>query len=108
MNKKICDSKAVIQVIGSIYQNPELLDNEQYSFNEDDFPMDFHKVMFGSIYNLHALGAKSITVNTIEEANHYYSNKLLEFCPDCCNEFVQWFEKKGNLIDLSNQLDNYK
>lgn len=63
------------------------------------------------IYNEHKDNKKIngvLTVNTVEEAHQYYSNKLLEFCPDCCNEFVQWFEKEGNLIDLSNRLDNYK
>ena len=67
MTTKYVDTKAIIQVIGSIYQEPSLIDNENYNFNEDDFPTDFHKVMFGCIYNLHALGAKNITVNTIED-----------------------------------------
>lgn len=49
-----------------------------------------------------------LTANAVEEAHHYYSGKLLEFCPECCNEFVQWFEKKGTSIDLSNQVENYK
>lgn len=67
MSSKYVDTKAIIQVIGSIYQEPSLIDNENYNFNEDDFPTDFHKVMFGCIYNLHVLGAKNITVNTIED-----------------------------------------
>ena len=64
---KYVDIAAVIQVIGSIYKNPMLLENENYFFNEDDFTEEFHKILFGSIYNLHALGAKEISVNTIED-----------------------------------------
>ena len=67
MKSNYIDQKSIIQVIGSIYQNPNLLDEEQYNFNEEDFPGEFHRIMFGSIYNLHALGAKDITVNTIED-----------------------------------------
>ena len=64
---KYIDLSATIQVIGCIYQNPSLLDDERYFFNEDDFIEEFHKILFGSIYNLHALGAKEVNVNTIED-----------------------------------------
>ena len=64
---KYIDVSAIIQVIGCIYQNPSLLDNENYFFQEDDFTEEFHKILFGSIYNLHALGAKDVSINTIED-----------------------------------------
>lgn len=65
--KKYTDISATIQVIGCIYQNVSLLDDEKYFFNEDDFTEEFHKILFGSIYNLHALGAKNVNVNAIED-----------------------------------------
>ena len=65
--KKYTDISATIQVIGCIYQNVSLLDDEKYFFNEDDFTEEFHKILFGSIYNLHALGAKDVNVNAIED-----------------------------------------
>jgi len=65
--KKYTDISATIQVIGCIYQNVSLLDDEKYFFNEDDFTEEFHKILFGSIYNLHALGAKEVNVNAIED-----------------------------------------
>ena len=64
---KYIDITAIIQVIGCIYQNPSLLDNEKYFFNEEDFTEDFHKILFGSIYNLYIQGAKEISINTIED-----------------------------------------
>lgn len=64
---KYVDTASIIQVIGCIYQNPSLLDNENYFFNEDDFTEEFHKILFGSIYNLHILGAKDISINAIED-----------------------------------------
>ena len=67
MKSNYIDTKAIIQVIGSIYQNPSLLDEPDYKFDKDDFPQEFHKIMFGSIFNLHALGAESINQNTIED-----------------------------------------
>ena len=67
INTKYVDTSSLIQVIGCVYQNPSLLDNENYFFNEDDFTEEFHKILFGSIYNLHMLGAKTITINAIED-----------------------------------------
>ena len=67
MKSNYIDTKAIIQVVGSLYQNPALLDEGQYKFNPEDFPQEFHRVMFEAIYNLHALGAQVITQNTIED-----------------------------------------
>ena len=67
MSSKYVDIAAIVQVIGNIYQTPALLDNDNYTFIEEDFTEEFHKVLFGSIYNLHALGAKEINLNTIED-----------------------------------------
>lgn len=65
---KYVDTTAVINVLAGVYVNPSLLDNEGYYFNEEDFSdNEFHETLFGAIYNLHALGAKEITINAIED-----------------------------------------
>lgn len=64
---KYTDTTAIINVIGNIYNNTHLLDSENYHFNEEDFPQEFHRLLFGSIYNLHQLGAKEITLANIED-----------------------------------------
>ena len=85
---KYVDVAATLQVIGGIYIQPSLLDNEEYNFIEADFSTsDFHSILFGSIYNLHLLGAKQISVETIEDYleqrptqfNIYKSNKGSDF-----------------------------
>lgn len=70
---KCVDTTAVMQVIGNIYNNPELLDmSDKYFFYEEDFTEDFHKVVFGAILNLHELGADNINKITI---NDYLKDK---------------------------------
>ena len=65
---KYIDTTAVVNVIGSIFKDPSLLDNENYYFHEEDFSdNDFNLTLFGTIYNLHQLGAKEITINAIED-----------------------------------------
>lgn len=71
-NSKYVDIPSTMQVIGNIFQNPKLLENDNYTFVEEDFVEDFHKILFGSIYNLYQLGAKEININTIED---YLSQK---------------------------------
>ena len=65
---KYYDVQSCMQVIGDVFMNPSLLDLEdKYKFNEEDFHSEFHKILFGSIYNLHQLGAKQISIEDIEK-----------------------------------------
>ena len=65
---KYVDITSIINVLAGVYVDPSLLDNESYRFNEEDFSdNEFHATLFGAIYNLHALGAKEITINAIED-----------------------------------------
>ena len=68
MASKYVDKSALIQVIGTVFNNPNLLDAEdKYSFDEEDFYDDFHKIVFEPIYNLYKMGAQTITIEAIED-----------------------------------------
>jgi replicative DNA helicase len=95
MKSKYIDTKAIMQVVGSIYLNPDLLDDERYKFNEYDFPQDFHRVMFGAIYNLHALGAKDININTIED---YLEEREQKFAIYKAYNGAEWLQKCKEII----------
>ena len=98
MKSSYIDQKAIIQVIGSIYQNPALLEEEQYNFNEEDFPSEFHRIMFGSIYNLHALGAKEITINSIEDYLEQREKKLAVYKS---YNGAEWLDKCRETINVA-------
>ena len=60
------DTTAIMQVIGCVYNTPQLLDySDKYKITEYDFPNEFHKIVFGSIFKLHELGAETISVANI-------------------------------------------
>ena len=66
MGSKYVDTAAIIQVIGCVYNNVQILDfADKYMITENDFADQFHKIIFGSIFKLHELGANTITVNSI-------------------------------------------
>lgn len=66
MTSKYVDSIAITQVIGCVYNSPQLLDfTDKYTITEEDFPDTFHQVVFGAIYKIHELGAEKITLENI-------------------------------------------
>ena len=68
MSSKFVDMTSIMQVIGCVYNQPQLLDyTDKYSVDEEDFPDQFHKVIFGSIYKLHELGAETISLENIAD-----------------------------------------
>jgi len=68
MASKYTDVNAIIQVIGCLFNNPYLLDaNDKYALSTEDFPDAFHKIVFGSLYKIHELGAKEITLLSIDD-----------------------------------------
>ena len=66
MPSKYVDTSSIVQVIGCVYKIPQLLDYvDKYTITEEDFPDQFHKIVFGSIYKLHELGSERITISNI-------------------------------------------
>ena len=57
-----------MQVIGCVYNNPQILDfTDRYVIVDEDFSDPFHKVVFGAIYKLYELGANKISLETISD-----------------------------------------
>jgi replicative DNA helicase len=63
---KYVDIASIIQVIGCVFKSPQLLDQtDKYLITDEDFPDQFHKIVFGTIFKLHELGAEKISLNSI-------------------------------------------
>lgn len=71
MSNKYVDVTAITQIIGNVFNDVSLLDNDKYTISEFDFVEDFHKIVFGSIYNLHASGG-AVGIDSIVD---YLSNR---------------------------------
>lgn len=65
---KYYDANAAIQVIGCVINNPSILEKtDTYSFAEDDFAEELHRIIFGAIYNLVTNGSQELTPQTIDD-----------------------------------------
>lgn len=68
MPSKYVDPTAITQVIGCVYNTPQLLDfTDRYTITDEDFADEFHKIVFGAIYKIHELGAQKITLENISD-----------------------------------------
>ena len=66
MPSKYVDITSIMQVIGNVFRNPQILDfTDKYTVIDEDFPDEFHKIAFGAIYKIHELGADKITLENI-------------------------------------------
>jgi replicative DNA helicase len=65
---KYVDVTAIMQVIGCVYNNPQILEFEdKYTITDEDFPDEFHRTVFGAIYKIYELGAKTITLENLAD-----------------------------------------
>ena len=68
MSSKYVDTTSMMQVIGCVFNDPTILEyTDKYTIIEEDFPDQFHKIAFGSIYKIHDLGAKQISLENISD-----------------------------------------
>jgi replicative DNA helicase len=72
MKASYTDPAAIVQVIGCVFNDPSIIDEtEKYIIHEDDFENEFHKIIYGSIYNIHLTGS-SVNIDAITD---YLSNR---------------------------------
>lgn len=88
MASKYTDTTAVVQVIGTVLGNSHLLNNEKYFFLEEDFSDNFHKVVFGALYQLNQLGAKKIRIESVVDFLSDRPSKLAIFNSRKGEEFL--------------------
>lgn len=100
MNKsKYIDVPSIMQVIGGVYLNPAILDeDEKYFFNKEDFPEEFHRILFGVIHDLYKLGSKKITPIDIE---NYLESRPKKFAIYKNNKGEEYLNKLSEITQLS-------
>lgn len=100
MSSKYIDISAITNVIGNIYNNPNILNEEdKYFFLEDDFIDDFHKIAFEVLINLYKLGAKEFTLNAI---NDYFSTRPKKKAVFDLNKGMEYILKSSENASLAS------
>lgn len=94
------DKMAIMQVLGSILKNPLLLaDSSKYELTKDDFPEQFHKIVFAAIYNLYDDGTEVINEVTIDGFLREYDIQYAIFNK---NDGLEYLVKIQEIAEESN------
>ena len=120
MASKYVDVTAIMQVVGNVFNNPQILDfTDKYTITEDDFPDEFHRIAFGAVYKIHELGADRITLENIADflssrpksAATFKQNKgeewLLKVAETCMPEAFDYYYSRLKKFSLLRAYDNY-
>ncbi|MCM1324726.1 MAG: hypothetical protein NC218_11445 [Acetobacter sp.] len=119
MSSKYIDTTAIIQMIGCTFKQPNILDNtDQYNITEEDFVEEFHKIVFGSIYNIHLTGSQ-VNMETIidylsgrpKAKAIFDQNKGIEYLKNCLdaareNTFNYYYQRLKKMT-LLRAYDNF-
>ena len=95
---KYVDVPAIMKVIGGVFTDNSLLDSPNYSFSEDDFPEEFHKILFGTIYNIHLINGDKITIEAIE---HYLSQRPKAYGVYTSNKGREYLQRLSEITELA-------
>ena len=120
MGSKYVDITAIMQVIGNVYNNPQLLDfTDKYIITDEDFADEFHRIAFGAIYKMHELGVERITLENISDffssrpksAATFKQNKgeewLLKVSETCLPEAFDYYYGRMKKFSLLRAYDKY-
>ena len=123
MFAELNDPRPILQVIGCILLNPDLLD--EHPLEREDFEVEaFHEIVFASIYNLYQSGIQKLDDFAIDQFLSVYptqykifnDNKGLEWINDAIALLLQTikktelspiFEEKGCGHHISLQSRNH-
>ena len=99
MASKYVDNTAIMQVIGCVFNTPQLLDfTDKYTITDEDFPDEFHRTVFGAIYKIHGLGAQYIGLENIAD---FFSSRPKSAAIYKTNDGERWLL---SVSDKANQL----
>ena len=99
MASKYVDTTAIMQVIGCVFNTPQLLDfTDKYVITDEDFPDEFHRTVFGAIYKIHGLGAQHVGLENLAD---FFSSRPKSAAIYKSNDGEKWLL---NVSDKANQL----
>ncbi len=99
VSSKYVDTTAIMQVIGTVYNNPQILNlTEKYTITEEDFAEDFHRVVYGAIYKLFELGTTRIDLRTISD---FLSTRPKSLATYTANKGEEYLNKVSDVASLT-------
>ena len=101
VNNSSSNKLAIIHVLAALIKNPLLFADNNYNFAVEDFPEQFHKILFGAVEHLAKNGMQKIDYIDIDQFLKEYTVQYKVFCANKGVEYIQralemYDEKKFN------------
>mgnify|MGYP003308094836 CR=1 FL=1 len=81
MASKYMDTVSIVQVIGGVYNNPQLLEmTDRYTITDEDFPDAFHRTVFGAIYKWVWINRTTKYLNIVKDSKKHNSGLEIILC----------------------------
>lgn len=109
-NMVLSDKMAVLQVLGVLSKKPVLFSDRNYKFLVDDFPEQFHKIVFAALEHLGAGGAEHIDAIDVDQFLKEYPAQYKVFCDNKGVDYVtraQGVAEEKNFKYYYNVLKKY-
>lgn len=103
---KYSNKQAIREVLGSIMHNPRLI--KEYKITKNDFPENFHKLIFAAINNLYLNGAEEIDAVTIDEYISHFDAQYNLFTKNNGIVFLECIEDMAVPINIKYYSDQLK
>lgn len=98
-NEILSDKMAVLQVLGSLTKKPSLFSDSKYKFHVDDFPEQFHKIVFAAIEHLANNGVEKIAPIDIDQYLVPYTAQYKVFSD---NKGFEYISRAINAVNEEN------
>lgn len=90
------------RVLSSLIQDTSLCLNSKYPIEKEDFePVQFHKILFATIYNLAVKGVKIVTIIDIEEFLNQYETQHNIYLDNSGSDYI------STILEITDK-DNYE
>lgn len=96
--------RSIWQVIGCLIKKPSILDEEKYKLSKDDFPEQFHKIVFAAINNLYEEGIQDIDYVMVDS---FLSNYPVQHKIFTDNNGIEYLIEANDKSSLNNFDYNY-
>jgi len=98
----LADKRAIFAVIGCLLKQPQLLDDTgRYKLTKDDFPEQFHKIIFAAISNLYNEGISDIDYLILDNHLSAYTLQHKIFIENDGIEYLQLAVDNANLDNFN-------
>ena len=99
-SSRYTDTPSLVQILGCLVDNITILDDDgKYNLTTSDFVKDFHQIIFAALSNMHTMGVRQVTIQSIE---NYLQSRPKAYATYKANDGARFLLTAAEQADRSN------